>query len=154
MRIENVGIDDVLTRFGRWFNRQRDVLGYPQKSIESRLEETGIWYARDDLHSYIKVPKQKRVFTQILLENKPIAFQIAERIIFDEQFPKSLFEVIYIKYFIFSVNGKKVTDKDRWEMLDIHNKADFYAHIRVAHRIIEEKWEPVSKQTLEKNCIT
>ena len=78
MRIENVGIDDVLTRFGRWFNRQRDVLGYPSKSIESRLEETGIWYPHDDLHSYMKAPKQKRVFTEKLIEKKPIAFKIAE----------------------------------------------------------------------------
>ncbi len=154
MLINNIGLDDVLTRFGRWFNRQRDVLGYPQKSIERRLEETGIYYPVDGLHSYMKVPKERRLFKEILIENKPMDFEIAEAIVFNEYFPRSLFHVVYAKYFIFSANGKRVTDKDRWESLNINNKPDFYAHIRVAHKIIEEKWEIVKKQILDKNRIT
>lgn len=147
--VKNIAVDDVLTRFGRWFNRGWDAKGYPSRTIESRLEETGLYYPIDDLHNYMKVPKERRTFNEILHEKKPLDFNIVEKILFDPQFPKIIFLIVYAKYFVLSVNGKKITDKDRWECLEINGKQDYYAAIRVAHAIIEEKWESTKKQIVE-----
>ena len=151
MLINNIGIDDVLTRFGRWFNRKHDAGGWPSKSIERRLEETGLYYPNDPLRSYMKIPKEQRAFTEILAEDKPLDFKIAENIVFDEYFPRNMFFAVYVKYFILSVDGHKVEDKHRWKALKINNKQAFYIHVRIAHACIEEKWETTKNQILALN---
>lgn len=145
-------VEDLLTRYGYYCNRNNTSLGYPSSNPIHRMQKFGVCVKRikSIREMWIKNPKQKRVFCDPAYDD-PLEFEVLEKIL--KKLDMDLYKTIYEKYCVLREGGRWFKDRDRWKKLDISERT-FYDRIERAHAIIDNAYEAlrVNDRGLEINA--